>query len=86
MMIDNLISSHKDIFDWATKQSYIALGNLMTTASRLKLGTFSNSASTLFITCIWKQKTHIYYNNIPIDEDEGIYIYFGLSTSSWSND
>ena len=37
MMIDNLISSHKDIFDWATKQSYIALGNLMTTASLLDI-------------------------------------------------
>ena len=37
MMIDNLISSHKDIFDWATKQAYIALGNLMTTASLLDI-------------------------------------------------
>ncbi|MCE2687332.1 MAG: NAD(P)H-dependent oxidoreductase [Rickettsiales bacterium] len=37
MMIDNLISSHKDIFNWASKQAYIALGNLMTTASLLDI-------------------------------------------------
>ncbi len=37
MMIGSLISSRKDIFDWASKQAYIALGDLMTTASLLNI-------------------------------------------------
>ena len=37
MMINNLIDSKKEIFNWASKQAYIALGNLMLSASLLEI-------------------------------------------------
>jgi nitroreductase len=37
MMVENLINSEKNILEWSSRQSYIALANLMTTASLLKI-------------------------------------------------
>jgi len=39
MMVQSLVENPKDIVNWAAKQAYIALGNLMTTAALLKIDT-----------------------------------------------
>jgi len=39
MMIANLINAKKDILNWASKQGYLALGNLLTSAALLKIDT-----------------------------------------------
>jgi nitroreductase len=37
MMLQSFVENHRDILDWAAKQAYIALGNLMTAAALLKI-------------------------------------------------